>query len=72
MSDMEIIIRPPVKIDVDGDRCGDCQMYAGYKGQTPRYRCDVFDGEILKAEDLYLPILYRCQACLDAEKEAGQ
>ena len=70
---MKVMIRPPIEIDVDGDKCGkDCDKKWIYEHGIVAYYCDKFenanirkitvgDGEIR---------LIRCQACIDAEKES--
>jgi len=62
-------IRPPVTIDIDGDKCGgDCTRLitnedfglCSFFGEHP---------ELESEENTYHISFYRCQQCLDAEKD---
>lgn len=68
----EVTIRPPIKIVINGDKCGDsCKSHKYYVDSMPY--CKAFPEYNIKIElektGDYGIDSKRCQACIDAERE---
>lgn len=79
---MKLTIRPPIEIDVDGDKCNgktcDGSFYCRFREETERDYdyCNLFKVclkcNLKKGDDWdFDRKTIRCEACLDAEKETA-
>ena len=65
----KIMIRPPVEIEADGDKCGEgCEHYCKFQSCTVGVH-NPEECRLFKFANVYGRL--RCQACLAAERDAG-